>query len=454
MGNCSDPVLARAAAVTVVRTLRDAGQTAYFAGGCVRDELLGLHPTDYDVATDANPERVRALFRRTNHVGAAFGVTLVHVEVGGRAEGVAAGGARPPLVTVEVATFRSDGPYGDKRRPDSVVFADAPADAQRRDFTINALFLDPLAEPEAGVRVAGRVLDLVGGVADLRAGVVRAVGDPAARLAEDHLRALRAVRFAARLGFAIEWGTATAIRTHAAELAGVSKERIGEELRRMLEHPARARAAVLAEELRLDGPALGEEAMAMQAAVPCALPTLEALGGLEAGMWFPAALAAWSLDRAAARSAPDAGPPLLDAATIAATVKRLQGAVCLSNADAAALGAALDLRSTLLTRWASLGVARQMRAAYHGAFPMAYALLSPTCPQAANAVRARLAELGVAWPPGPAPEPLATGDDLIGIGLVPGPRFKGLLDRLYDAQLEGQTRTKAEALELAARLGV
>lgn len=440
--------------MAVVRRLREAGQTAYFAGGCVRDELLGLHPTDYDVATDASPERVRTLFRRTNHVGAAFGVTLVHVEAGRQATANGGSDLRPPLVTVEVATFRSDGPYGDKRRPDSVVFADAPADAQRRDFTINALFLDPLAEPEAGVPVAGRVLDLVGGVADLRAGIVRAVGDPAARLAEDHLRALRAARFAARLGFAVEPGTAGAIRAHAAELAGVSKERLGEELRRMLEHPARARAAALVEELQLDGPVLGEEPIGTRGGATTTVATLGALSGLERAMVFPAALAAWSLDRAAARGGADAAPPLLDEATIAATVRRLQGALCLSNADAAAVGAALDLRTELLTGWAGLGVAGQLRAGYDGAFAMAYALLSPTCPGAVGAVRARLEELGVAWPPGPAPEPLATGDDLIGIGLVPGPKFKGLLDRLYDAQLEGQTRTKADALELARRLSV
>ncbi len=471
VGNCSDPVLARAAAVTVVRTLRGAGHVAYFAGGCVRDELLGLHPTDYDVATDANPERVRKLFRRTNHVGAAFGVTLVHVETEGPSRAgpgssgatsagprARAEGERPPLVTVEVATFRSDGPYADRRRPDSVVFADAPADAQRRDFTINALFLDPLAAPEPGVPVEGKILDLVGGVADLRAGIVRAVGDPAARLAEDHLRALRAVRFAARLGFTIEPGTATAIRTHAAELAGVSKERIGQELRRMLEHPARAGAAAMIERLGLDGPVLGDGAAAGAMMRPAnALPTLTALGearGLGAEVVFPCALAAWTLDRAAGSEGAIHAAPLLDEPTIVEAAARLHASLCLSNADSGAIREMLAMRATLLMQWPSLGVARQKRAAFNAAFPAAYALLHPNHPTVAVVVKTRLAEMAIPIPPFPAPEPLVTGDDLIGIGLVPGRAFKGLLDRLYDVQLEGGTLTKADALELARRLSV
>src|SRR5690606_2366392 len=171
----------------IASTLRSHGHIAYFAGGCVRDALLGHPPTDYDIATDATPDRVQSLFDRTAAVGAHFGVVLV----------------KRRGVTVEVATFRSEGPYSDQRRPDSVTFSDPESDARRRDFTINALFLDPLA--------GDKVIDFVGGRQDLKAGVVRAVGDPEARLAEDHLRALRAVRFTARLGFRLDQATAKAI---------------------------------------------------------------------------------------------------------------------------------------------------------------------------------------------------------------------------------------------------
>src|SRR5438105_4509536 len=153
MARKHSPAEARRAATIVVRTLRAAGHIAYFAGGCVRDELLGLDPTDYDVATDATPQRVGALFDRTNEVGAAFGVVLVSID----------------RVSIEVATFRSDGPYSDARRPDRVTFSDPESDARRRDFTINALLLDPLAEESAGGGggTEPRVIDYVAGVADL-----------------------------------------------------------------------------------------------------------------------------------------------------------------------------------------------------------------------------------------------------------------------------------------------
>lgn len=216
----------RAFAESIVRRLRNAGFEAYFAGGCVRDELLGRPPVDFDVATSAPPERVRELFtaRRTQEVGSAFGVVLV----------------RPPrrsgLKPVEVATFREEFGYSDGRHPDRIRFSDARTDAQRRDFTINGLFYDPLQD---------RVIDYVGGLEDLRRGIVRAIGDPEARFSEDKLRMLRAVRFAAVLNFRIDSATERAIRHHAGELVQVSAERIADELRRMLVHPARARAVAL-----------------------------------------------------------------------------------------------------------------------------------------------------------------------------------------------------------------
>lgn len=211
---------AAGAALAIVRRLVDAGHTALLAGGCVRDLLLGREPEDYDVATDAPPERVRRLFRAARLVGAQFGVVLVRQY--GR--------------WVEVATFRSDGPYRDGRHPVQVTFSDARADAQRRDFTVNGMFLDPLAM---------EVADYVGGRADLAARLIRAIGDPVARFEEDHLRLLRAVRFAAKLDFAVESATLAAIRTHAAKLARVAPERVREELEKMLTHPARRRALEL-----------------------------------------------------------------------------------------------------------------------------------------------------------------------------------------------------------------
>ncbi|RMF77512.1 MAG: CCA tRNA nucleotidyltransferase, partial [Planctomycetota bacterium] len=197
--------------------MHDAGHTALLAGGCVRDLLLGAQPQDFDVATDATPERVCELFRGTRRVGAQFGVVLV----------------RQRRTWVEVATFREDFQYRDGRRPEAIRYSDARHDAQRRDFTINGMFLDPLA---------AELIDYVGGRFDLSARLVRAVGDPAQRFAEDHLRLLRAVRFAARLGFEIEPTTLDAIRAFGDRLPRVAAERRREELDKMFAHPQRARA--------------------------------------------------------------------------------------------------------------------------------------------------------------------------------------------------------------------
>ena len=195
--------------MAVLKRLREAGHVAYFAGGCVRDELLGLTPKDFDIATDAPPDRVRQLFTNTQAVGAAFGVILV----------------RHSQSVIEVATFRTDLEYHDGRRPQGVKFTTAEEDAQRRDFTINGLFLDP---------IENRVIDYVGGQADLNAKVLRAIGNPDQRFAEDHLRLLRAIRFASRFALQIDPLTATAIKAHAHELPRINPERIGDELRRML----------------------------------------------------------------------------------------------------------------------------------------------------------------------------------------------------------------------------
>ena len=227
------------AAEAIVARLRADGHQAYFAGGCVRDLLLGREPADFDVATSARPEVVLEMFPRTFSVGAHFGVVLVADEIDGEE------------IVTEVATFRNDGAYSDGRRPDSVRFSDsAEEDVKRRDFTVNGMLLDPLAM-RAGENINAAVLDFVGGRADLDAKLVRAIGDARVRFDEDKLRMLRAVRFAARFDFAIEERTARAIRQLAAEIRQVSRERIRDELTRMVTEGHARRAFELLDETGL-----------------------------------------------------------------------------------------------------------------------------------------------------------------------------------------------------------
>lgn len=429
MARASDPILAREAATRVVQTLQTRGHIAYFAGGCVRDALLGLHPTDFDIATDATPDQLRVLFPRTAEVGAAFGVVLVH-EAG---------------ATVEVATFRSDGTYTDKRRPDRVHFSDPNHDAQRRDFTINALFLDPLAPPDPLPQLPkhelpGKVIDLVGGVNDLTRRVLRAVGDPDQRLAEDHLRALRAVRFAARLDFTLDPATAQACTRHAGGLAGVSRERIGEELRRMLLHPRRATAIHLLETLALDAPVLQE---------PTQVTPLRLLAGLPPEADVAASLSAWFLDRQWT-AAPESFP---DPEASAATRARWRKALNLSNLEHEDLCAVLACAHALANTWDALGVAARKRLVARRGFTRSLWLIgawSPTRLSRLSAEISTLREDGV----GVSPDPILNGDELVALGWRPGPAFKRILESVYDAQLEGRIRTRQEAVELAERLRV
>lgn len=406
------PADARRAATHAARVLQDAGHTAYFAGGCVRDELLGLHPKDFDVATDATPDRVGELFRSTAHVGASFGVVIVRLSKTDRI------GLSVP-VQIEVATFRTDGSYSDGRRPDTVRFATETEDAQRRDFTINALFLDPVAPSDAD-SIEGHVIDHVGGVDDLRARVIRAVGDPAARLTEDHLRALRGVRFAARLGFDIDAHTAQAIRDHAAHLAGVSTERIGDEIRRMLAHPSRAEAVRLMRDLGLESAAIGAPAE----------DGLVRLTGLPGDADVPTALAAWALDRG------DRGVTF-------------RARLCLSNDHTDTFVGILDTAERLRHDWPHLGIAQRKRLAARPTYLRGLDVLRGNDPNIALSIEKQVAELQ-ATPSGLAPEPLLAGADLIAAGYRPGPRFGLALDRAYDAQLEDRA-TSRDACLAAAR---
>ena len=228
MGPAHQP---RAFALEVVETLIEAGHEAVWAGGCVRDLLMGREPGDFDIATDARPDQVRKVFGRARSfaVGASFGVVLVR-DRDGRED------------PVEVATFRTEGTYADGRHPDAVQFATRQDDARRRDFTINGMFMDPRT---------GDVFDDVGGRQDIERGLVRAIGEPEARINEDKLRMLRAIRFTASLGFALDPATAEAIAAHSQEITVVSAERIADEWRRMLSDSTRAVAVRLAIETGL-----------------------------------------------------------------------------------------------------------------------------------------------------------------------------------------------------------
>lgn len=404
---------ARESAMNVVDRLRGAGHVAYFAGGCVRDRLLGLTPKDYDVATDAEPGIVRKLFPHSQAVGAAFGVILV----------------RFAGHQIEIATFRADGTYSDGRRPDAVRFTGAEEDAKRRDFTINGLFEDPLE---------GKVIDFVGGQADIAAKVLRAIGNPADRFAEDHLRLLRAVRFAARFDLSINPPTESAIKSLAPMIRRIAPERVGEEVRRMLTAPppVRTRAWHLLRHLGL----LPE----ILRFVPCAdrpeLPVFEHLDGDHPSVAL--ACAAMLLEESEPNSLRDKKP-------ITRSVAGLRQSLRLSNDESEAIEAILLNLATVLPP-ASPTLAAQRRL-----------LGSPTGSDSLTLLEAlatagtpipTLANLRALAPQDNAPPPLITGDDLVALGLSPGPQFKTVLAQIYDAQLEGRLTSRQAALEMASAL--
>ncbi len=484
MGRSTDPASARRSAIAIIARLREQGHVAWLAGGCVRDELLGLTPTDFDIATSATPPQIRALFPSAHSVGEHFGVMLVKHEAD----------------VIEVATFRTDGVYADARRPESVTFANDVADAQRRDFTINAIFLDPTeaAPPALGVAndpiappatapdtapniaVRGRVIDYVGGLDDLRAGVIRAVGNADDRLREDHLRALRAVRFAARLSFSIDNATSDAIRRFAADLRGVSRERVGDEVRRMLSAPSRASAARMLQDLALDEPALAEPTSSRPVHLLAHLrPLTWTRESFLAGNWnaeveadhprlngpvpFPFALAAWAIDRQSvlrtdpeslAPSVPSApGFSSIDAAHVATLTRQWRSALVLANDESDLFRDILLAHHALVTTWAGTCVVGRKRFVARTGASFALELLRSHDRSSFEAVARSIATLA-ADSIGLAPLPFVTGDDLVAAGLKPGPRFKLMLDRVYDAQLEGRVRTKPDAMELTRTLSV
>jgi tRNA nucleotidyltransferase/poly(A) polymerase len=403
----ADPAAQRAFALDIVQKLRAAKFDALWAGGCVRDELLGLAPKDYDVATSATPDQIRDLFghRRTLPIGAAFGVVTV---LGPRTAG-----------QIEVATFRADAAYSDGRHPDSVTFTDAQHDAQRRDFTINGLFFDP---------IENRVVDYVGGQQDLERRVIRAIGDPRMRLREDKLRMLRAARFAAAFEFDIEPDTLRAIQEMAADINTVSAERIGMEIRRMLLDPNRAAAIRLLRETRLLAHMLPEVAELPDDAWQL---TAARLGRLqEPALSLALATLLLSCDDVDIR---DIGHRLRY------TNKEIDRAEW------------LIANLTTVAHAPSVPWPKLQRLLVHEGAAEIVALLQ-TVVEPRDAARAFCRER-LAWPAIRLnPPPLLDGADLIRHGLTPGPQFSALLDRVRDAQLAEEITTKDEALLLVDRL--
>jgi poly(A) polymerase len=413
-------------AIAVVRRLREAGHVAYFAGGCVRDELLGITPKDYDVATDAPPPRVRELFSNTQAVGAAFGVILV----------------RHRKSVIEVATFRADDVYLDGRRPSKVHFTTAEEDAKRRDFTINGLFLDP---------VENKVIDYVGGQEDLKKEIIRAIGDPNHRFEEDHLRLLRAIRFAARFQFEIEQETSAALQRHAAQLKRISPERIADELRLMLTLPDVS--AFWACYALLDlYPTLSDVIFRFLGPAPdrSDQSTIRIIESFPQRWWpFPAVLAALTLEWLLLQPENNDVSLLLSHEIVQRIIHALRQSLRLSNDELADIAGTLEGVGMLIVPETVSDATVKRFLARRAADWSRMLLEALKCHVGAwrvDTLNHRLDELSKTEF---APPPLITGDDLTSAGLQPGKLFKRILDEVYDAQLEGQIHTKEEAMRQA-----
>ena len=415
----TSPDKQRLFALDVVQKLRAAGYESYWAGGCVRDQLLGIAPKDYDVATIATPEQVQELFgrRRTLPIGAAFGVICV---VGPKGAG-----------QIEVATFRQDLGYTDGRRPDAVAYCSAKEDALRRDFTINGLFYDPTQE---------QIIDFVDGQKDLAARLVRAIGDPAHRFEEDKLRMLRAVRFASTFDFTLDPATADVIRRMASEVTVVSAERIAVEMEKMLVHPNRTVALRLLRETKLLDVVLPELTTFLETHPDRLEPTLTILSQLKPIEVEPTN----GEDRSAMATAmATLLREAVDAETIARIGRRWKLTNRVINRAAWLLKHQEMIRSATSLRWSELqpiliepGIADLLCMAD------AVATVEPDLQPAIAHCRERLA-----LPPEELnPTPLLDGNDLLRLGLQPGPNLGRLLAQIRTAQLDAQISTKEEAL--------
>ncbi|HEX3352562.1 MAG TPA: CCA tRNA nucleotidyltransferase [Terriglobales bacterium] len=449
----------------IIRTLREAGFQAYLVGGCVRDLLLGREPTDYDVATDATPDEVMRIFPDTYAVGAQFGVVLVPASASEPAEDASgpsrAGSGDQQSASaragcVEVATFRSDIGYSDGRHPDQVRFSKSPQeDVERRDFTINGLLLDP---------VTGKVLDYVGGQEDLRAGIIRTIGPPELRFAEDKLRMLRAVRFAARFGYTIEPETFAAIQKLAAGIHQVSSERVRDELTKMLTE-GRAREAFLL----LDDTGLLQQV----------LPEISAMKGVQQPAEFHPEGDVFVHTLLLLQNLPQPCPPelawgaLLHDVGKPSTFRLAPDRIRFDNHVDVGVKMAEEICRRLRfsnhdTEQILALVANHMRFAHvpqmkdstfkrfvrmpH--FEQHLELHRLDCQASHHDLTSWqfTRERMTAIPPEAIrPEPLVTGDDLIAAGYEPGPRFKEILGSVEDAQLEGRLDSKASAMQYVRR---
>jgi poly(A) polymerase len=453
----------------IIAALRDAGHEAYLAGGCVRDLLLGREPHDYDVATSATPDVVLNLFPRTFAVGAHFGVVLVATTSDAEnAIQADAAALAPPQVVTEVATFRFDGAYSDGRHPNAVRYTlNAEEDVRRRDFTINGLLLDPLRLPSSfssqskqTSAVREGLIDHVNGLADLDAGLIRAIGQPAERFEEDHLRMVRAVRFAARFGFEIEPATKRAIRSLAPKIAAVSRERVRDELTKMLTEGHARRAFELLDSTALLAEVLPEVARMKGVEQPPQFHpegdvfehTLGLLAQLEADCPLPLAWAALLHDvgkpatfRLAERIRFD-GHVEVGVAIAAEICRRFR----FSNDESSQTLALIEnhMRFADAPRMKASTLKRFFRLQD---FPQHLALHRMDCMAGSgnldhwNFVRERyetMPEENVR------PAPLLTGRELIAAGYRPGAAFRPMLRAIEDAQLEGAITTPAEALAL------
>jgi poly(A) polymerase len=446
-------------AISILEALRGRGFQAYLAGGCVRDLLLSREPADYDVATSATPAQVMEIFPDAYAVGVHFGVVLVPKTPPSVVKSFAESAEENPAAesqTIEVATFRSDLAYSDGRHPDEVRFTQSPReDVLRRDFTINGMMLDPLTS---------EVLDFVGGRKDLEAGIVRAIGDPERRFGEDKLRMLRAVRFAARFEYVIEAETLAAIERHAAEIKIVSRERVRDELTRMLTEGHGHRAFLILDETGL---------------LPEVLPEIAKMKGVEQPPEFhpegdvfqhtlllldnlphpcPPTLAWGALLHDVGKPATfRVGPDRIRFDNHVEVAVKIAEAICkrlrFSNDDTTRILALVDnhMRFGHVSRMKESTLKRFMRLpAFHEhlALHRADSLASHRNLATYNFLRQKLAETPEETI---RPSSLVNGDDLIAAGYRPGPKFKEILGAVEDAQLEGQLVSRDAALEYIRR---
>ena len=384
-------------AISVIQRLREAGFEALLAGGCVRDRLLGREAKDYDVATNAEPAQVMDLFKRTIKVGAQFGVVIVLVD----------------QEQIEVATFRSDAEYIDGRRPTQVHFTTAQEDAARRDFTINGMFYDPIED---------LVIDYVDGQADLAKRIIRTIGKPDDRFQEDYLRMLRAVRFSAQLGFAIEANTLNAIKTYAPQIEKISQERISMELEGILCCDHRAEGLTLLMDTGLS------KVILPHLTDPDLLKARDVLSHLESPVGYEPGLAGLCV--------------ALDWEQAEVQLDLFK----LSRQQTRHIQYLLEHRGDLLDKDMSLAQLKLLAGEPYCtdliALQRAIQLATQQSIEAIEVFQQRVQALGDT-PLRPAP--LLNGHDLMALGIASGPQLGRIVHELYLAQLEGTLQTKAQA---------